>query len=366
MTTSNTGTPRSQRATWSVALLALGAVALALAALYQVSFYLRIPVDLLSFAESPFLTDIIKYREGLPLYTPVADNNSYPYTPGTQILTYTIGAAFGHGTDIPFLRYVQFSYVLLAALVAGLVADGLSQLLIPEVRRGGRGLWIVSCTALLFLVALDPRFNNFVHSLHNDGLAMLISMTAAWLAVSHAHGARRWHLVAMALLPALGFLVKQNQLMWAGLFAIYLWFEGSTDKRWVILWAVVAGILGVAVMGGAVLVLGENFRYWIFGALGDKQVSLARSILHLIWAGLYLTFGLRRPGAVRPARTLARRDCTVAHDRGHVRPHHVHQRPRMDRQPHGAGHDAGHRVVPRRRARRVAHPVVQRGVAGVS
>lgn len=292
MTTSNTGTPRSQRATWSVALLALGAVALALAALYQVSFYLRIPVDLLSFAESPFLTDIIKYREGLPLYTPVADNNSYPYTPGTQILTYTIGAAFGHGTDIPFLRYVQFSYVLLAALVAGLVADGLSQLLIPEVRRGGRGLWIVSCTALLFLVALDPRFNNFVHSLHNDGLAMLISMTAAWLAVSHARGARRWHLVAMAFLPALGFLVKQNQLMWAGLFAIYLWFEGSTDKRWVILWAVVAGILGVAVMGAAVLVLGENFRYWIFGALGDKQVSLARSILHLIWAGLYLTFGL--------------------------------------------------------------------------
>lgn len=292
MTSTNAGTSHTPRSTWSVALLALGAVALALAALYQVSFYLRIPVDLLSFAESPFLTDIIKFREGLPLYTPVTDNNSYPYTPGTQILTYAIGSAFGHGTDIPFLRYVQFSYVILASLLAGLFADGLAQLLIPQGRRGSRGLWIASCTSLLFLVALDPRFNNFVHSLHNDGLAMLISMTAAWLAVSHARGARRWHLVAMALLPAFAFLVKQNQLMWAGLFSIYLWFEGTTPKRWVIAYAVAAGILGVAVMGASVLILGDNFRYWIFGALGEKQVSLARSILHLIWAGLYLTFGL--------------------------------------------------------------------------
>ncbi|MFN8666684.1 MAG: hypothetical protein U0164_05725 [Gemmatimonadaceae bacterium] len=292
MTSIPTGTPRTPRSTWSVALLALGAVGLALAALYQVSFYLRIPVDLLSFAESPYITDIIKLREGLPLYTPVADNNSYPYTPGSQLLTYAIGSAFGHGTDIAFLRHVQFCYVLLASLIAGLVADGMAQLLIPQERRGSRGLWLACCASLLFLVALDPRFNNFVHSLHNDGLAMLISMSAAWLAVSHARGARRWHLVAMALLPALAFLVKQNQLMWAGLFAIYLWFEGTTPKRWVLAYGVAAGVLGVAVMGGSVLVLGENFRYWIFGALGDKQVSLARSVLHLIWAGLYLTFGL--------------------------------------------------------------------------
>ena len=100
---------------WPVSLLATGAMVLLLLTLYHFAQYIRLPVDLLSFAESPFVTDILKLRTGQPLYTPVGDNNSYPYTPGSQILTYAISAALGHGDDIAFFRTVQFGYVVAAA-----------------------------------------------------------------------------------------------------------------------------------------------------------------------------------------------------------------------------------------------------------
>lgn len=84
--------PRRTLDAVSIALLGAGAIGLMLMTLYHMSWYIRLPVDLLSFSESPFLTDIIKFREGLPIYTPPQDNNSYPYTPGTPILTYSIAA----------------------------------------------------------------------------------------------------------------------------------------------------------------------------------------------------------------------------------------------------------------------------------
>jgi hypothetical protein len=61
---------------------------MALAMGYALAAYVPIPVDLLSFSESPFVNDILKFRLGAPIYTPPEDANSYPYTPGTQLLTY--------------------------------------------------------------------------------------------------------------------------------------------------------------------------------------------------------------------------------------------------------------------------------------
>lgn len=272
-------------------LLAAGTAVLALAALYQVQFYLRVPVDLVSFAESPYVNDIIKLRLGVPIYTPVPDNNTYPYTPLSQILTWGIASLSGRGTDIPFLRTVQFGYVLLATIVAGFVVMELARLMLSPERRSPAPLWQAAWTAALFLVALDPRFNPYVHTLHNDGLALLISMCGAWLAARHARVPRAWHLGAMALLPAVGFLVKQNQLMWAGLFTIFLFVAGMPWRR-VAVFALAAGVLAAASIGIASLLWGEHFRFWIFGALGEKQVSLARSVLHLQWAGAYAAMGL--------------------------------------------------------------------------
>jgi hypothetical protein len=48
----------------------------------------------------------------------------------------------------------------------------------------------------------------------------------------------------------------------------------------------------LSVMGGSILLWGDAFRYWIFSALGDKQVSVMRSLQHLLRAGLFVAAGL--------------------------------------------------------------------------
>ncbi|MGH7766715.1 MAG: hypothetical protein ACREQP_04615, partial [Candidatus Binatia bacterium] len=110
-----------------LAMLAAVGTVMALTAGYQLSYYIMLPVDLLSFAESPFVADILKLRLGAPIYASPTDNNNYPYTPGTQILTYFVSSAFGNGDSIPFYRAVQFSYVILAAVVATSLCDLLAQ-----------------------------------------------------------------------------------------------------------------------------------------------------------------------------------------------------------------------------------------------
>ena len=86
-------------------LLPVGVLAtLAAAAVYQIHFFLLIPADLLSFAESPFISDIIRIKAGLPLFSPPGDNNSYPYSPGTQLLTYALASIVGTTDSVPVVR----------------------------------------------------------------------------------------------------------------------------------------------------------------------------------------------------------------------------------------------------------------------
>jgi hypothetical protein len=110
-----------------IALAAAGGWAFALLALYNISFYLRFPVDFLNFWEGDFIADIIKLRAGLPLYTEPTENNSQVYTPGAQLLTYSIGRLAGVETSIPALRTIQFSYAILAAVVATSACDHLAR-----------------------------------------------------------------------------------------------------------------------------------------------------------------------------------------------------------------------------------------------
>jgi hypothetical protein len=278
---------------------------IALSSLYEISGYLRVPVDLLAWSESPFITDVLKLRLGAPLFTPPGDNNSYPYTPGTQIVTYALASALGGGDSIPFMRVVLFSYSVAAALIGVAVCDRLARhFLAGEYRH--RALWLGIWAALLFLFATEPQFNTYSIALHNDGLALLVSLLAYWLIVRHATTAARWTIPLMAVLPALGFLVKQNMLLWAGVFTVYLWLDGRTRVRSVAAFAATSAVCAAVVMGGSSLLLGEAYRYWIFRALGEKNVSLARSVLHSLQAGAYWIMGLAG-GALLALRSGTRR-----------------------------------------------------------
>lgn len=276
----------------TIATLVAAAAVFVSAMAYQFVEFLRLPVDLLSFSESPFINDILKWRSGLPVYTAPTDNNSYPYTPGAPILTYTIATLFGQGDSIPFLRMVQFSYVVLASVVAMCITDVLARLMLPATAYRHRGLWLTFGVLFALLAATDSRFNPYVHSLHNDGLALLLSACAYWTMARHALTRRAWLVIAMAVLPALGFLVKQNQLMWAGAGFFYLVAIGRVPVRQLVLYLVVSGVAIGTAVGLCYWQWGDNFIWWVFVGLGSKEVALSRSVLHLLEAGAYGSMAL--------------------------------------------------------------------------
>src|SRR5262245_44606166 len=80
---------------WSIPYFSLAAcvgIALVLV-LYYLKFikaFVFLPADILMWAETNFVGDIIKLRIGAPIYTTPSDSNSFIYTPGAPMLTYLI------------------------------------------------------------------------------------------------------------------------------------------------------------------------------------------------------------------------------------------------------------------------------------
>lgn len=275
-----------------IAVAVAGSWVFALLALYNISFYLRFPVDFLNFWEGDFLGDIIKLRAGLPIYTEPTDNNSSVYTPGAQLLTYAIGRLAGVETSIPSLRTIQFSFAVLAALVTTSSCDHLARRFLRAEEYAGSALWLALWFPLLFLVATEHRFGYNIHALHPDSLTLFISAVAFWLLCRHLLTAERWIVVAMALVPAIGFWSKQSLLLWGLLFGLYLLTTGPGALRRASLF----GALSLLFLAASILLLfqvgGPHTRFWIFGVLGAKSVSLARSINALTTAGAYVALAL--------------------------------------------------------------------------
>ncbi len=273
-------------------LIVMVAVTIALSSIYHLFAYLAIPADILSFAESPFVNEIIKARQGLPPFLDPLDNNSMPYTPGAPLLTHAIASMLGYGDSIPVYRYVQFGYVLLAVLVAAHMCHLLALQVLKAEDYTHRGLWFLLWAALLSLVATEENINQYTFTLHNDGLALLVSMAGFWLIARDSLKRSHWTTLAMILLPAVGFMFKQNLLMWLGLFAIYRFFSGAYNWKEQVVMLVTTVLVFLALLGSLYLLWGDNFVQWVFVSLGVKEISLLRIVMHLFNAGLYIGLGL--------------------------------------------------------------------------
>jgi hypothetical protein len=255
-------------------------------AMAQIAPALAAPWDLVSFAESPYVNDVIKWTQGAPLYGPAGDNDSYPYPPGAQIATHFLASLWGAADSVAGLRITNFVYVLAAVLLAWSAAKRIAA-------SAGRALpdahWTGFALAALFMAATEPSFNRYVHSLHNDSLALLVSACGFWLLSRERDQLSPLQFAATLLLPALGFFVKQSMLVWLGLFALARFLGGFGFWRAAIGGALSAALAG-AVIYASIRAGGEHYTYWLFGALGDKQVSPGRSLLHFLavspWAAV--------------------------------------------------------------------------------
>lgn len=262
--------------------------------LFWVSEFIRFPADILIWSENDFVNDILKFRHDYPLFTTQANNESFTYVPGPQLLTYFVASLIGLRDSIPTYRAIQLLYTLLSAGVGLLCCRRLIQ-----VESTGQGstayspLWSAVVFLGLFLVASNGITNPFVHLLHDDALAQLTVAFAYWLLLEFEAKQNTRLLWLMAIVPGLAFWVKQSLIVWALIYAIYLWGFSDFRKR------PAKVLFTLATFGGVILSFGigwilwhEHFVYWIITVLGAHGVSPLRSAMHVLDIWVYLAGGL--------------------------------------------------------------------------
>ncbi len=276
------------------ALIFLAGAGTALAAFYLtwVSYYVEYPADFLMFAEGEFVNDIVKFRTGHPIYTAQQNNESLTYTPGAPVCTYALACAVGAPDSIPVYRLIQLVYDLGAAVAGVFCYVRLMQLSGTARFDRDPGLWGAIALPLFFLVATNSISNLFVHNLHNDALAQLGAVAAYWALLEYAVTRRRLPLVLMALIPTLGFMVKQSLAIWAPLYCVYLlFFDSPRSLPRLVAFGISSFASLAAVVFGCYFLWGEPFRYWAFVVMGSYHVPLIRSIQHGLAVWVYYGAG---------------------------------------------------------------------------
>ena len=294
--------------TWQPAYFALLACLVMSAGL--VAFYLYwieplvfLPADILMWAETDFVGDIIKLRIGAPIYTPPGDSNSLIYTPAAPMLTYAISWIIGSPTSIAAWRLIQLGFVSCAALLATSCCRKLYRLAFPQHRTAFSKTWLCFTFLAMLLAGTAPRTNSFVYTLHADALALLVSVFSFWtlLLYMEAPGWRR--VLLMAVCPALGYLTKQLLIVWS--IVMFLFLILNDHRRWerVALFAGAAGAFIVIAVGVCYLLWGDAFIFWTFTVMGGDRkrvnfsidahgLSLLRSLEHTLRAWLDIAVGI--------------------------------------------------------------------------
>ena len=282
-------------------LLLVGTVSVLLVAIYffHVSFYIALPADIAIWSESDFVNDILKFRAGYPIFTAHVNNESFPYTPGSQIFTYFLSWLAGHPLSVPAYRLTQVFYTVITTIVAFSCWRRLVGIVDADAAKMDSRLWSIVSFSVLFLIATNSVTNPFSHLLHNDSLAQLFTVTMFWMVLEYEATRKWWILLLLVLAPALGFWVKQSLLIWAGVFGIYfLVFDRPRS------FAKIAGFgLGSLVAIVITVFVGyalwqDNFVYWIFTVLAKHEVSPLRSVRHLLIVWPYFLIGLLGGGAL--------------------------------------------------------------------
>jgi len=261
--------------------------------LYWVSFYVLFPADILIWSESDFVNDILKFRLGYPIYSAQVNNESFTYVPGSRLLTYFLASLSGRTASIPVYRMIQVGYTLLAAVIAAFCCRRLVEMSLSARRFRDRALWGAVWLPIFFLMATNSLTNPFVHNLHDDALAQLVSVTAYYLLLRYVSTRDDRVLAAMAVIPGVGFLVKQSLAIWAVLYCAQLaLFDRPRSMKRLVTFAMIAfGGIG-AVIAGCYALWGDNFVYWALTVLGKHGVSPLRSFQHILDAWIYFAIGL--------------------------------------------------------------------------
>ena len=240
--------------------LALLAVQIALRAVF--------PWDLFTWAESPFMTNMLKMDLGQSLFGPPADGNSFFYSPGLEYLTFALLKPLGLHLDIRFCRLVNVAVGLLAGGLVGLIARRALNSIVPE-NRFPRLAWLGAGIAVLVV------FKNFTaDGTHPDNLVMLHTAGLFLLTLTAMQRQSFGLALATMVFAAVGVFAKQTLCVaFVGPALVFARFNPWGWRKWILL-----AIAGALASAAALVVLWhpENARFWTWEVLSHQKIHLTR------------------------------------------------------------------------------------------
>jgi hypothetical protein len=276
----------------TVGVLFLAVVVAAFAGIHarQMKEMILLRADLVNWSETPFVDNIIRFRAGQPQFTPPADANANLYTPGASLLTYAIARFLFLPITVPHLRLLQHLYIVVAVWFAALSGRDILRICCPENRF--TILWLLVWVPYLYLIATNPVTGVFVPLLHNDAAALMINAIAFWLLIKHLRTGKDHWLIPMALIPALGYWVKQKEAVWLGLYVIYFLLAGNLRMRRIVVFGVIACLLVGVSIGLCYALWGQAYVFWTFQVPSALHVALNKTLEQLADSAWYLLPGL--------------------------------------------------------------------------
>lgn len=245
----------------------------------QVMLRCLFPWDLYVWAESPFLTDMLKLEQGKPIYGPLADGNSFVYSPGLTYLTYAILKPFGLHLDIRFCRIVTVVIAVLASLIVGFALRRAVRMIFGESADKKEGstvtTWLGAGIALLVI------FKNFNADItHPDNLVMFHTAALLWLTLrSLQERSLKWALGTM-IFAAVGVFAKQTLCVaFLGPALVFLRFKPWSGKT---AWAVAFFGMIVSAIALAALWYPEHAKLYTWDVLTRQKLHLTR----VYWMGV--------------------------------------------------------------------------------
>jgi hypothetical protein len=277
--------------TASLAFLAACSLVMLATYFFWIREYVFFPADILIWSEGDFVNDILKLSLGYPLYTAPSNADSFHYVPGAQVLTWLLASLAGKGDSIPAYRVVQMVFTAAAAYVATLCCRRIVRLTNPASKAAANWLWFAFWYASFFLMATNSITNGFAHNLHGDALAQLANIAAFYLLLRYIEKPGWGVLAAMIALGPIGFLIKQNLLVWPVFFAVFLAIWGRSRTRLVV-FSIAGAAACLATIGLCFAIWGQPFGYWVFYEMSTHPVSVLRSLQHALDSWAYFAAGL--------------------------------------------------------------------------
>jgi hypothetical protein len=240
----------------------------------QVGLRVAFPWDLYVWAESPFLTDMLKLDQGKPIFGPVEDGNSFVYSPGLTYLIYALLKPLGLHLDIRYCRIITVAVAVLASVVAGFaMRRAITKITGDQVSRG----FILLGMGLALLVI----FKNFnADIVHPDNLVMLHTMGLLWLTLRAVQEKSFGWAVATMLFAGVGVFAKQTLCVaFLGPALVFLRF-----RPWAWGKTLTVGFLGALFSGVALAILWapEFAKFYTWEVLTAQKIHLTR----FYWMGI--------------------------------------------------------------------------------